>query len=451
MKIIILGAGKTGLTLIHSLADEGHDVTVIDDDVKRLTEVCNANDVIGVSGNGMSFASLDEAGLANADVLITVTGSDEQNLLCSLIAKKVENCSTIARVRNPIYLSENEFLRDRIGLSMIINPELSASAEISRLLKFPSAIDINAFAKGKLEMLTFKITVGSPLDNKSVSYVRSKIENDVIFCCVERSGEYHIPTGEFELKAGDRASVILMPQKSLSFFKKIGIDTQSVKDVMIVGGGTIAEYLSRRLLANGINVKIIEINQKRCEELAEKLPKALIINGDASDKELLLEEGLGTTDAFVALTGFDEENILLSLYAKETTNAKVITKVDRIDFDEFLLKLNLDSIIYPGDISAENVVKYVRSKQNAMGNNVENLYKLIEDKVEALEFIIGENSKLIGVPLRDMNLKDNLIVCGIRHGDNVMFPTGDSFFEAGDSVIIVTSQKQLGDIGDILK
>ncbi len=451
MKIIVVGAGKTGKTLVRMLTNEGHDVTIVDIDERTLTEVCNSNDIMGVSGNGVSFSSLDEAGLTDADVLIAVTGSDEQNLLCSLFAKRVENCSTIARVRNPLYLSETEFLRDRIGLTIIINPELSAASEISRLLKFPSAIDINVFAKGKVEMLTFKVGKDSALDGKDLSFVRNKIEKDVIFCCVERGGEYFIPSGEFTLMAGDKASVIIPPRKSLSFFKKIGVDTHSVKDVMIVGGGTIAEYLAKMLIDNGIEVKIIEINKKRCNELAAKLPKALIINGDASDKELLIEEGLGTTGAFIALTGFDEENILLSLYAKETTNAKVVTKVDRISFDDLISKLNMDSVIYPGNIIAENVLRFVRAKQNALGNNVETLHKLVEEKVEALEFIISENSTLTGIPLKEMQLKENVIVCGIFRKNQLILPTGDSTFEAGDSVIVVTSHKKLEDIGDILR
>ena len=334
---------------------------------------------------------------------------------------------------------------------MIINPEYAAASEICHLLKFPSAIDINVFAKGKVELLTFKINSGSALDGKNLNHVRTKIENDIIFCCVERAGEYHIPSGDFELQAGDKASVIMHPKKALAFFKKINIDTHSVKDVMIVGGGTIAFYLARQLLDNGISVKIIEIDPKRCDELAEKLPEALIINGDASDKDLLLEEGLMNTGAFVALTGFDEENILLSLYAKEMTDAKVITKVDRIDFDELINKLNLDSVIYPGDITAERILKYVRSKQNALGNNVENLYKLVEDQVEALEFIIGENAPIIGIPIHKMNLKKDLVICGIIHEGELVLPTGDSIVEAGDSIIVVTSHKKLNDVGDILK
>lgn len=451
MKIIVVGAGKTGVGLVKNLTDEGHEVIMVDYDAQKVTEVCNSHDVMGVVGNGMSFSLLEEAGLSEADVLITVTGSDEQNLLCSLFAKKVENCSTIARVRNPIYIRETEFLRNRIGLSLIINPEYSTSAEIYRLLKFPSAIDINTFAKGKAEMLTFKVAKDSVLDGKNLTFVRSKVESDVLVCCVERGGEYHIPSGDFVLSAGDKATIIIPPRKSLSFFKKIRVETHSVKDVLIAGGGTVSQYLASQLLADNISVKIIEANAKRCDQLADALPGAIIINGDASDKDLLLEEGLLTVGAFLALTGFDEENIILSLYAKEMTEAKVITKVDKIEFDEVINKLNLDSVIYPGDITAENILRFVRSKQNAMGNNVENLYKLVEDKVEALEFKIGYNAPVTGRPIKELNLKNNLIICGIIHKGKLILPAGDSVIEAGDSIIVVTSHKKLNDVGDILK
>ncbi|MBQ4153737.1 MAG: Trk system potassium transporter TrkA [Clostridia bacterium] len=451
MKIIVVGAGKTGMGLVKNLTDEGHEVVMLDYDAQKVTEVCNCHDVMGVVGNGMSFSLLEEAGLSEADVLITVTGSDEQNLLCSLFAKKVENCSTIARVRNPIYIRETEFLRNRIGLSLIINPEYSAAAEIYRLLKFPSAIDINTFAKGKAEMLTFKIVKNSVLDGKNLTFVRSKIESDILVCCVERGGEYHIPSGDFVLCAGDKATIIIPPRKSLSFFKKIKVETHSVKEVLIAGGGTVSQYLARQLLADNISVKIIEANAERCDQLADALPGAIIINGDASDKDLLLEEGLLTAGAFLALTGFDEENIILSLYAKEMTDAKVVTKVDKIEFNEVINKLNLDSVVYPGDITAENILKYVRSKQNAMGNNVENLYKLVEDKVEALEFKISDNAPVIGHPIKELNLKSNLIICGIIHKGKLILPAGDSIIEAGDSIIVVTSQKKLSDVGDILR
>lgn len=451
MKIIIVGGGKTGASLTKSLTDEGHDVVVVDVNADRLTELCNQNDVMGIYGNGMNYSALLEAGLEDADILISVTGSDEQNLLCSLFAKKKSRCSTIARVRNPMYLTEVNFIREQIGLSMIINPELAAATDIARLVRFPSAIDINPFAKGKVELLTFKITEDSALNGKNLIYVRNKIESEVLFCAVERGGEYHIPSGNFELQAGDKASVIILPKKERGFFKKIGIGTRTIKDVMIAGGGTIAYYLARQLLNIGITVKIIERDEKRAHELSEKLPNALVIHGNASDKDLLLEEGLASTDAFVSLTGFDEENVLLSLYAKETTNAKVITKVDHNSFNKLISKLDLDTVIYPCDITIEYILQYVRANQNAMGNNVESLYKLVEDKVEALEFKVGDTAPIIGIPLQKMDLKDELIICGIIHKGKFILPNGDSTVEAGDRIIVVTSHKKLDDVGDILR
>lgn len=451
MKIIIVGCGKTGASLTASLTDEGHDVTVLDYNSDRLKEICNQNDVMGINGDGMNYSALLEAGLEDADVLISVTGSDEQNLLCSLFAKKKSKCSTIARVRNPIYLTEMNFIREQIGLSLIINPELAAATEIARIIRFPSAIDINPFAKGKVELLTFKITPDSLLNGKNLIYVRNKVENEVLFCSVEREGEFFIPSGNFELKAGDKASIITLPKKEHAFFKKIGIGTRRIKNVMIAGGGTIAYYLARQLLDVGIAVKIIEKNETRANELAERLPNALVILGDTSDKNLLFEEGLDSTDAFVTLTGIDEENVLLSLYAKDITNAKVITKIDRNSFNELIGKLDLDTVIYPCDITTELILQYVRTKQNAMGNNVENLYKLIEDKVEALEFKVGETAPIIGVPLQEMELKENLIICGIIHGGRFILPHGESTVSAGDRIIVVTSQKKLNDVGDILK
>ncbi len=451
MKIIIVGGGKTGATLASSLTNEGHDVTVVDFDLSRVKEICNNNDLLGIHGDGMNYSALDDAGINDADVLIATTGSDEHNLLCCLFAKRNEKCSTIARVRNPMYLAETNFLRERIGLSMVINPELAAATDIARLLRFPSAIDINPFNKGKVEMLTFKITEKSLLNGKNLNYVRNKIENEVLFCSIERDGEYFIPSGDFELKAKDKASIIILPKKAPAFFKKIGIETHAAKNVLIAGGGTIAFYLAKQLLDIGVSVKIIEQDLKRCNELAEKLPHALIIHGDASDKDLLIEEGLHQTDAFVTLTGFDEENVLLSLYAKETTDAKVVTKVDHISFHSLMDKLNLDSIIYPCDITAEYILQYIRTKQNAMGNNVESLYKLIEDKVEALEFKIGENAPIIDIPIQQMDLKKELIICGIIHKGRFILPNGDSKVSAGDRIIVVTSQKKLNDVGDILR
>ena len=275
--------------------------------------------------------------------------------------------------------------------------------------------------------------------------------SEVLFCNVERGGKYYIPSGNFELHSGDKATVIIRPKDAQKFFKRVNIDTHSVKDAMIVGGGTMGFYLARQLLDNKIAVKIIERDELRCEDLAERLPDALIIHGNASDKNLLLEEGLTNTDAFVALTGLDEENAILSLYAKEVSDAKVVTKVNRVIFNDLIERLNLDSIIYPQNITTEHIMQYVRAKQNAMGNNVETLYNLVDDKIEALEFKIGSDSPMIGVPIKQMNLKENLIICGINRGKRVILPNGDDTIQAGDHVVVVTSQKKLTDFNDIFK
>ncbi len=451
MKIIIVGAGKTGATLAHTLTDEGHDVTVVDNRAARIHSICGDNDVMGLVGNGMNYSALTEAGIAEADLLIAVTGSDEQNLLCCLFGRKGGNCATIARIRNPLFVNETEFIKDQVGLSMAINPEYAAAVEISRLLRFPSAIDINSFSKGQAELLTFKIPTGSVLDGKSLTEIRGKLTGDVLFCSVERQGRFTIPSGSFTLQAGDKASIFIQPKEAHRFFKEINLDTHSVKNAMIIGGGTITYYLTKLLLDARIAVKIIEQDEERCNELADLLPGALIIHGDASDKSLLMEEGLATADAFVALTGFDEENVLLSLYAKEVSDAKVITKIGRPIFSELITNLNLDSVIYPHSITAESIVQYVRARQNAMGNNVETLYQLVENQVEALEFNIQEEvDGLTGIPLKELALKNNLIICGILRERRFILPGGDSTIEVGDRVIVVTGQKKLNDLKDIL-
>ncbi len=451
MKIIIVGGGKTGATLAQSLTGEGHDVTVIDQSADRISSICDNTDVMGLIGNGLNYSALTEGGINDADLLIAVTGSDEQNLLSCLFARKSGRCSTIARVRNPMYLTEREFIKEQVGLSLIINPELETANTISRLLRFPGAIDINSFAKGRAEMLTFKVPKGSLLDGHSLTQIRSKIDTPVLFCSVERSGECYIPSGTFQLQAGDKATIIIQPREALKFFRQIKLETHSVKSVMIVGGGTVTYYLAKQLLDTRIAVKIIEIDEQRCHELAEKLPGAMIIHGDASDKDLLLEEGIETTDAFVALTGFDEENILLSLYAKEMSDAKIVTKIDRLIFHEMIANLDLDSVIYPHTLTNEVILQYARAKQNAVGNNIETLYKLVEDKVEALEFKIGENAPGLGIPLRDLDLKKNLIICGIYRNGRFILPGGDTVIQAGDRVVVVAGQTRLNDFKDILK
>lgn len=452
MKIIIVGGGKTGATLAASLNEEGHEVTIIDFNAERISTICNDSDVMGFLGNGMNYSSLTEAGIEDADLMIAVTGSDEQNLLCSLFAKKNKDCSTIARIRNPMYLKETDFIKEQVGLSMVINPEFAGAMEISQLLRFPSAIEVSSFARGRVEMITFKIPEGSVLDGKNLTYVRTKLESDVLFCCVERAGQFTIPSGSFELKAGDKATVMVETKRAHRFFRAIKYDTHSIKSAILVGGGTLSYYLARILLDSRISVKIIEKDEARCNELAELLPDAMIIHGDATDKNLLMEEGIATTDAFVALTGFDEENVLLSLYAKEMAGSiKVITKVDRQIFTELVEGLNLDSIIHLHHITTEHILQLVRAKQNAMGNNVETLYRLFDGKVEAAEFNISQNAQGIGVPLREMNIKENMVICGIIRGKQFILPDGNTAIQSGDRVIVVAGQQKLNDFKDILK
>ncbi|MDD3218947.1 MAG: Trk system potassium transporter TrkA [Lachnospiraceae bacterium] len=451
MKIIIVGCGKVGMTITEQLSNEGHDLAVIDLNNGVIHDATNNFDVMGVVGNGASYNVQMEAGIEEADVLIAVTASDELNLLCCLIAKKAGNCNTIARVRNPMYNKEINFIKEELGLSMIINPEYAAATEISRILRFPTAIKIDTFAKGKVELLEFIIAEGSLLHNCSLIDVAKQLKTDVLVCAVERNEEVIIPNGSFVLHQGDVISIVAPPRNSRMFFKKIGVDTHQVKNAMIVGGGTIAYYLAASLLNMGIDVKIVEKNQERCEQLSELLPKAVIIHGDATNEDVLMEEGITHCEAFVSLTGIDEGNIFLSLFARNQSKAKIVTKINRISFDDIINTFNLGSLIYPKYITAEYIVRYVRAMQNSIGSNVETLYRIIDNKVEALEFVIRENNGIVGIPLEKLNLKNNLLIACINRRGSIIAPNGQTEIKVGDTVIIVTTQKGLQDIKDILK
>ncbi len=450
MRIIIVGCGKVGMTLTEQLSMEGNDVAVIDQSNGVIHDVTNNFDVIGVVGNGASYNVQREAGIEETDLLIAVTHSDELNLLCCLIAKKAGNCSTIARVRNPMYNNEINFIKEELGLSMTINPEYAAATEIARILRFPAAIKIDTFAKGRVELLKFVIPTGSILHNCSMMDISKIIKSDILICTVERNDEVVIPNGGFILQEGDMICIVASPKNAKSFFDKIGFDTHQVKNAMIVGGGTIAYYLSEQLLNMGIDVKIIEQDKERCEYLSEALPKAVIINGDATNQDVLLEEGVSYCESFVSLTGIDEGNIFLSLFAQNCSKAKIVTKINRITFEEIISKFNLGSLIYPKFITAEYILKYVRAMQNSMGSNVETLYKLIENKVEALEFLISEDAPVTGIPLEKLKLKENLLIACINHGGKISIPNGKSQICVGDTVVIVTTQKGLNDIKSIL-
>ncbi len=451
MNIIIAGGGKVGSALAEQLSREDHDITILDLKPEAVQRVTNLADVRGIVGNGASYNIQKEAGIEKADLLIAVTDADEVNLLCCLIAKKAGGCQTIARVRNPIYHQEISHIKEELGLSMVINPEWAVAMEAARLLRFPSAIDIDTFAQGRIELLRFRVPKGSPLGQKQIKNLSMLSKCEVLVCIVEREGKVLIPDGNLELKEGDTISIVASSVDASRFFRLIGIETNQVKNTMIIGGSKTSFYLAKKLLEMGIQVKIIEKNRTRCEELCELLPKAIVICGDGTDQELLAEEGLSGTEGFVVFTNMDEENVMLSLYAKSMSQAKKITKVNSNTYDAIIETLDIGSVIHPKHVTAECILQYVRAMQNSIGSNVETLYRLIDGGAEALEFIIREKGATTDVPLQNLELKQDVLVCAIYRNRRIIIPKGQDCLRVGDSVVIITTScGKLKDINDIL-
>lgn len=451
LKIIIVGAGKIGSTLADRLTSEGHDITVVDHNQDVIDKITNMYDVMGIVGNGSSYGTLIEAGIETADLIIAVTDSDELNLLCCALSKKVGDCSSIARVRNPDYSNELSYLRDKLEISMIINPELEAAREITRILHFPSAISVNSFAKGSVDMIKFKIPAESALHGMTLIDFQKNFGSDLLICVVERNGDLSIPNGSFRLISGDIISFVSTPKNAYAFFKKIKLDNRKINSAMIIGGGKTAYYLADRLIPSGIRVKIIESDQERCEELSSLLSeRAIIVNGNGTDESLLMQENLEQIGALIPLTGLDEKNILLTLYAMRVApETKVITKVNHINFTNVINELELGSVVYPRYIVAEMIVAYVRAKRNSIGSNIETLYHLFDNKVEAIEFKIAPGAKFTGIPLKNMTLKDNLLIACINRSGKAFIPGGDDCFNENDTVIIVTTHSGFNTIDDI--
>ena len=451
MNIIIVGCGKIGQSLAEQLNEPGNNITVIDLSPETVEEVSTRCDVLGVIGNGATHATQQEAGIANTDLLIAVTGSDELNLLCCLIAKKSSNCQTIARVKSPEYSTDAGYLKDELGLAMVINPEQAAAEEILRVLRFPAATKIDTFAGGRVELVKFRLPEGSPLVGTSVRDAVTRLRCDVLFCTVERGEEAFIPKADLVFQEKDIISLVASPKKASDFFAKIAYKTHSVKDVILAGGGEIAHYLCDLMEKNGIAFKVIEKNREVCDELSTLYPSAAIIHGNAGDKEILMEEGLSAAGAFVALTSADEENIILSLFAKNVGVGKVVTKIKRLDFSDVVRTLDLDTIICPKNITADQIVRYVRAMKNTIGSNVETLYNVIQGKIEAAEFIVKEGSPIVDKPLSELHFRENLLVAAILRDKNVIIPRGNDRILPGDHVVIVSELTALHDISDVLK
>ena len=450
MKIIVVGAGKVGTALLQQLSAEGHSVTLIDTNAEKVQKLTGELDIMGITGNGSSFSVLSEAGMEQADVFIAVTGSDELNLLCCMFAKKAGHCHAIARVRNPGYSHELDFIKQQMGISTIINPELAAAREISRLLRFPGASDIDTFADGRVRLIKFELKENSGLHGMQLKKIGAHLGCEVLICAVERGAEVIIPGGDFALQTGDMVAVLATQEKATDFFKKINMPIKPVKNAMIVGGGTIGYYLSKDLLKHGIAVRIVEKDMEVCQRLAEELPQAMVLQGDAIDRTVLQSAGLQLAESFVALTNMDEENVLLSMYAKKHSHAKLVTKVNRLEFDDILDGMDLGSIVYPKYLTCDTIIQNVRAKQNAAGSNVKTLYRILDDRVEALEFTVHEKSAATGIPLMRLKLKPNLLVCCITRDDDIIIPRGSDCLQVGDNVVVVSLERGLHDLRDIL-
>ena len=451
LKIIIVGCGKVGANLVDQLSKEGHDITVIDKKAQKIQDITNTYDVMGLVGNGASYSTQMEAGIEETDLIIAVTDSDELNLLCCTVAKRVGKCAAIARVRTPDYSEETGYLREQLGLALIINPELEAAREVARILYLPTALEVNSFAHGQAELVKFKVPEGNLLNGLSLAYLGKNITNDILICAVERNGEVYMPNGDFVLQSGDVVSFVSERHIARDFLKQIGLATRQVKDTMIIGASKAAYYLAKELLNMGISVKIIEKEKENCESLSVKLPKAIIINGDGTDPDILKEEGIETVQSFIPLTGIDEENIMLTLYAKQVSKAKVVTKINRVNYKQVINNLDLGSLVYPKYITSEAIIAYVRAKKNSMGSNIETLYHMFDSRVEAIEFIVEENSKVSGVPIKDLKLKKDVLISFINHNGHIIIPTGNDEIEDGDTVMIVTKNTGFTGIDDIVR
>ncbi len=452
MNIIIVGCGSVGENLTEQLNENGNNITVIDADSEKVNDVSTRFDVMGVAGNGATYATQKEAGIDEADLMIAVTGSDELNLLCCTVAKRAGNhCHTIARVRNPEYSKDSSFLKDELGLAMVINPEHTAAEEIARILRFPSAIKIETFAGGRVELIKFRLPEGSPLVGMSVREMAKELRPDVLICTIERDEEAFIANGDFVFAGKDIISLIASPRNANIFFKKIGYESHSVKNVILAGGGDISHYLCEILLGEGIAVKVIEKDRQECEELCNLFPNATIIHGDAGDQQTLVEEGLENAGAFVALMEQDEENILLSLFARSAGRGKLVTKISRFDFEGVIRHLDLDAIVYPKNVTSDTIVRYARAMKNTLGSNMERLYQVIKGKVEAAEFVMQKDSPIVGIPLCEIAFKEHVLIAAILRKKKVIIPRGQDVILPDDRIVVVSELMALHSISDVLK
>ena len=450
MDIIIVGCGKVGSALAEVLSDE-HNVTIIDKKESLVETATNDFDVMGIVGNCLQTEVLEEANVSKANILIAVTTSDEVNILSCLIAKKMGARHCIARVRSPEFDKQLVFMREELGISMMVNPDYIAANEIAKVLRYPEAINIESFAKGRVDLAEIRITSGSILDGVAVSQLTRRLRLDVLICAVQRGEELTIPNGNFVLRAGDKIHMTASHSNMVKFFKSISAAYREkrVKRAVLIGGGRVAYHLAQQLIEMGVKVKIIEIDRERCLELSERLDKVDISCADGTDHDILEEERVYDADAVVTLTGIDEENILLSLLAKNNGVDKVVTKVNRMSLMQLSDTLDLDSIISPKTITVSQILQYVRAKQNSQGNNVTTLYRLVNDRLEAIEFVVRDKKEYVDVPLKKLNLRNGILIASIARGNELIIPKGDDCLKVNDSVVVITTNKGMHDLSNI--
>ena len=449
MKIVILGVGKVGDTLVKNLINENHDIVVIDQNAEIINKIVNRYDVKGIIGSGIERDVLSSAEVSTANLFIACTSRDEINVLTCVLAKKLGVERTIARVRDPELFKEMGNMTDVFGLDLVFNPEYRTAMEISQILKFPSAKNVESFANGKALMIEFPILKGNPIIGKSLIEI-AEYGHKILFAMIERGEEVIIPRGVTKIQENDNVHIIATESEMTAFCKKLKIFKPRSKSIFIVGGGRVCYYLAKELAKSNTSVKIMESDLDRCQFLSEVLPKADVINSDATDQQGLEEENIKGTDACVVLTGSDETNVIVSLYAVKNKVQKVITKIANENVIDMVENMDLDSIVSPKTVIANHILRYVRATNVFASDVINNLYKL-NDKTEALEFIVNENFRYIGKKLKDLKLKSNTLIGGIVRGNEFILPSGESEFNVGDTVIVVTEKNQVSDFLEIFR
>lgn len=452
MNVLVIGCGKIGAEIVSALVKEGHNVTAMDINQKVIDEIINVYDVMAVTGNGADCETLAEAGVDNQELVIAATDSDELNMLSCFLAGKMGARHTIARIRKPEYNDASlSFMKQQLGLAMAINPELLAAEEINRILRLPSAVKIETFSRRNFEMVELILKSDSPLIGMQLMDIKSKYKGMFLICVVHRGDEVFIPGGRFVLKEGDRIGLTAAPGEIARLLKSMGVLQKQARSVMILGGSRTAHYLALLLTNSGISVKIIEQDRELCRELCDAIPKAVVLQGDGAQQELLLEEGIKDQDAFVALTGMDEENILTSIFADSLEVPKVISKINRDELAVMAEKLGLECVVSPKKIIADIIIRYARALSNSLGSNVETLYNLMDGKAEAVEFMVRTELPWLKTPIKDLKFKEGILIAGIIRDRKAIIPSGSDVILLGDRVVVIAANMRLTDIKDIMQ